>query len=225
MDGRQHEPAARQPEFVEDMRLLLFVRERDGDSFDDGVAGDLDAFRGDALGQEVVPGQWGRGAAQVGEVVDEHTVVFFGHRTVEAAQTGFEMHQMCAGGVGGQRSGQSRGGVSLHEHGIGFVLTEDQVEGGHEVAELVASADVAVVVGIEHDVWRDLPGHASAEVLAGVHDERLAAKELGDRGEFDGFGAGAHDDGDSHRGRSGCHQNTCVRSPAQNRRAATNRRR
>lgn len=152
-------------------------------------------------------------------------MVLFGHRAVEAAQTGFEVHEGCAGGVRGQRSGQRRRGVSLHKYGIGFVPSEDVVEGGHEVAELVASADVAIVVGVEHDVRRELPGHASAEVLASVHDQRLSAQELGDRGELDGFGAGAHDDGDPHRPVPGCHQNTCVRSPAQKRRAATNRRR
>jgi hypothetical protein len=88
-----------------------------------------------------------------------------------------------------------------------------------------ASADVTVIVGVKHDVRRDLPEYASAEVLAGVHDERLAAEKFGDRGELDGFGAGAHDDGYPHRPVPGCHQNTCARSPAQKRRAATNRRR
>lgn len=83
-----------------------------------------------------------------------------------------------AGGVGGQRSGQSRGDVSLHDHGVGLVLTEDLVEGGHEVSELVTSGDVVVVVGVEHHVRRDMPGHTSAEVLAGVNDERLPAEEL-----------------------------------------------
>jgi hypothetical protein len=36
---------------------------------------------------------------------------------------------------------------------------------------LVASGDVAV--GVEHDVRGQVVGHADAEVLAGVNDERL----------------------------------------------------
>jgi len=82
--------------------LTVPTNANEPDGFDDGVAGEFDAFRRDAFGEQVVPRQWCGRAAEIGEVVDEDTVVLFGHCAVEAAQTGFEMHEWRAGSVGCQ---------------------------------------------------------------------------------------------------------------------------
>ncbi|MCP2258534.1 hypothetical protein LX15_002232 [Streptoalloteichus tenebrarius] len=152
-------------------------------------------------------------------MVNEHTVVLFGHCPVEAAQTGFEVHEGCAGGVGGQCTSERRGGVSLNQYGVRFVQSEDLVKCGHQNTELVTSANVVVMVEFKGEVRPDMPGLKCCPVFT-INASGPRRPVTG--ASFDGFRTGEHDNSDPHGQVRNSHQKTCVRSPAQKRRAATN---
>ncbi|WP_190814842.1 transketolase family protein [Saccharopolyspora pogona] len=88
---------------------------------------------------------------------------------------------------------------------------------GAQTARTLRAAELAAADGLDLRVLH-LP------TIKPLDPETLI-EEFGDRGELDGFGAGAHDNTDPHRPVPGGHQNRCARSPAQKRRAATNSRR
>ena len=71
-------------------------------------------------------------------MVAHHPVVLLGHGAVIAPQPGFDVHQRGPGGVGGQRAGQHRVGVSLHHHRPGRVVFEQAGQAGGRLADLDA---------------------------------------------------------------------------------------
>lgn len=85
VQGDQNNAAGGSREALQELVGTGVVTLDAGEGLDDRVAGQGDALVGDTLATEVADVAKRRGAAQVGQVIDDDTVVFLGHAAVVAA--------------------------------------------------------------------------------------------------------------------------------------------
>jgi len=169
---------------------------------DHGVAGDDDAFCGNAFTQQVVPGGFGWREVQGGDGAGEFAVGFFrpGGIDVAGTQAGFHVGYRDLLVIGGEAGGECGGGVAMDQHHVGLELgkyvfqpLQDCCGDIREVLAGLHDAEVEIRPDVEQPEY--LVKHFA--VLAG--DANLGVKAfIGgqcqcQRGHFDGFGAGAED--------------------------------
>ncbi len=169
---------------------------------DHRVAGDHDARGVDAFAQQVVARLGGRREVQVGEHGGEPAVHFLrpGGVDVAGAQSGFDVADGDFGVERGQRGGEGRGRVALHQHAVGpevgIHLAQPFEHRGRDVGQpLAVPHHVKVAVRADGEQVQHLIQHLP--VLRGDADERRDAGGFGeaadDRRHLDGLGAGADD--------------------------------
>ena len=155
-----------------------------------------------SLGQ-VRGGGLGWRQAQVGEVIAQHPVVLFRHGPVVASQARLDMHEGRLGGVGGQRSGQHRIGVSLHDHRPGRIVSEQAGQAGGGFPDLDSPWLPAHLQKVgrpgQIESSKEHRGEIGVIVLPGVDHPGGGAQEPDDVGQLDDFRAGA----EHHRHRAG----------------------
>jgi hypothetical protein len=139
----------------------------------------------------------GRGSEQqVGELVGEQTINFFGHAAVAGAQAGFDVADADRE-LGTDESGGDGGvDVTIDEDEIGPEFEQDWFERNHHRRGLLrmrAGANAKVAIGLRHfQLLKKYIGHGGIVVLAGV-DQSLA--DAGVRGQSAQHGGGFHEIG------------------------------
>ena len=165
-----------------------------------GAAGFDDAVGRDAFAQQVLAGDATIREVDVGDVVNDFAVGFFGHALVKAAVAGFHVEDGDVALLGGNGT-EAAVGIAKDQEGIWFDFFEDRVDINKDLAnrcrggcsggveEVVGFADaevfvedfvelvVVVLAGVDGDVFNGIGG------IEGGHDA----------GEADDLGTGADD--------------------------------
>jgi hypothetical protein len=158
--------------------LAVGVLGEEAGGVDHDVADDPHAVA-DALGGKIARGHLRGAEQQFGEVVDHHPIDFLGHRTVERAQPGLDMHDRDAELGGSEPSGERGVGVPVDQYRIGLPLDEELLEqaehrSGHPSVRARADAERVIGRGYAELLEEDV-GHSVVVVLARVHEDLLVA--------------------------------------------------
>ncbi len=164
------------------------------------IAGDGDAPRVDAFGQQVAFCSLGGREVQGGEAGGDHTVHFLGKRLrkIASAQTGFHMADGHVLVECRQRACQGRGRIALDDHHVRLPGFNDRLERRYDARGdlrkgLAGLHQVEVVIGRDGERGEHLIKHGA--MLRGdtdAHLEPLTLTEVQQYGaELDGLGAGA----------------------------------
>jgi len=96
-----------------------------------GAAGFDDAVGGEAFAQQIFAGNAAVSEVDVGDVVNDFSVGFFGYALVEAAVAGFHVEDGDVALLGGDGA-ETAVGISQNQKGIGLDFFEKWVDGGND---------------------------------------------------------------------------------------------
>ena len=170
---------------------------------DDGVAGEDDLARRDAVVAQVGHRVFGRGAVQVGEDAGDTPVDLLGHRAVVGAQAGLDVHDRRADvvpGLGGGADGvgvaldQDRGRGPLREHAAQLLDHPADLD----VPRLAADAGQGLGRG-QTGAGQEHAREFLVVVLAGVQEPGRRAQEADNGRELDYFRPRSDDSRDIRR--------------------------
>jgi hypothetical protein len=186
---REDEPVGVDAGLFEHACLGRRAGEEGGDGVDDGVARHDDPFDRNSLGQQVVAVDGGGGEAEIGEMVDQHSVVLFGHQAIEAAQSRLHVHQGHLASVRGQRAGDRGVRIALDHDGRRSQIGEQSIEAVRGHPDLLtprAPADVELGVRRpEPELLEEAGRHRRVIVLARVYCVRTGSEASDDARELD----------------------------------------
>ncbi len=200
------------PEFGESAVARIPARGDDG--VDHGVPRHHDPVGRHPLGAQVPAGGPGGRQVESAQLGDHPAVGLLRERAARVAgtQPRLHVHDRNFGEEGGHRPGQGGRGVSLDEHrvhvGRAQPAPEAAEQAGGQLGDRACTGCAArtggwvqfdLDLGAQTEAGKGVPYHRA--VLAGGEHGRLgpprALQFPDDRGEFDGFGAGTHDNGDA----------------------------
>ncbi len=188
-------------------RVAIEDRQRVEQRVDHRVAGDAYPRRIDAFGQQVATRFLGRRKVQVGEPGGQPAVHLLRPRRMDVArpQARLDMADRHLRVERGQRGGEGRGRVALHEHPIrtqiGIDLGDALQHRGRDVSKALTRAhQIEVAIGADGEQVEHLVQHLA--VLRGHADQGGDAGRFGepahDGRHLDRLGAGAEDRQDAH---------------------------
>ena len=147
---------------------------------DHRVSGDHDAALADALAAEIAGRLGGWGEVDVGERVGQRTVHLFGPRRahIAGAQSRLHVSHRDLAVERGQRGGQGRRRIAVHQHAIGLEIVENPTHAAkHGLGDmgevLVGAHNIQVIVRRYGEQGQDLVQHVA--VLGGDADSGLDA--------------------------------------------------
>ena len=168
--------------------------------------GGVDAFAQQIL---VAIGRWRK--QQIGKLVGQQAIDFFGHGAIARAQSGLDVTDGNSELGTDQRRGDRRVHVAIDEDEIGLALEQDGLECQHDGGGLLgvgAGTDFQVVVGLRHfQLLEKYVRHGGVVVLPGV-DQSLPHSGMRRQRAQDGSGfheirPGADDVKNVHMNRQG----------------------
>ena len=176
--------------------MLLSAGQKTDESIDHHIADAVNLGGVDALANEIFIAV-GRGREQqVGKLVGEQPIDFFGHAAVTGAQAGFDVADADRELGTDESSGDGGVDVTIDEDEIGLEFEQDWFERDHHCGGLLgmrAGADAQVAIGLRHfQLLKKYVGHGGIVVLTGV-DQSLA--DAGVRGQSAQHGGGFHEIG------------------------------
>ena len=199
MDRHKHLTTGSKLQPLQHIRRLNAVFEGH-QRIDHGVAGEVDALRCDTFGEQVFRTAGLRHQKSLGDAVGKDPVDLFGHTAVTAAQATFQVDQVDAAFVGGERCGQGAIHITHDHHGVGLLLLHDLFQAQHDVGHLgvgCAWLNAEPVIGYQTELLEENGAHAVVEVLTGMHELHLPVTPLCSHGlharDLDEIGPRAYD--------------------------------
>jgi len=182
--------------------------EETDESVDHHVADPMDLCGGDAFVQEIFIAIGGWREEQVGKLIGDQAIDFFGHAAVVGAESGFDMANADAK-LGTNESGREGGvDIAVDEDKIGLAVQQNGFESDHYRGSLLrvgAGADAQIAIRLRHfELPKENIGHGGVVMLAGVNQSldntRMGGESAQHGGRFHEIGTGANDVEDVHAG-------------------------
>jgi hypothetical protein len=170
---------------------------------DPGVPGDFDGRRVHPFAAEIRCGTLRWGEVPAGHLCDKSAIQLFGERVVEASrsQPGFYVRHRYALIEGGQRTRQAGGCVALHNNGVRSLQPDNLAEpfdsqAGEGRQRLPVTHKPQLVADDQMQRIEHLVEHFLVLASRAHHGDEpgVGIQRAHERGELDGFRAGAEND-------------------------------